>query len=147
MTEFTSHPAFSWLGKDALSLPIYAERFDGAAITIMGESPYLDAKNSGIELALNADHTVKAVHLYAQGVEDFVAYAEPLPAGLALSSSRANVRLALGEPAMSMDAGGVGLMAIEFAFDRYEEGDHYLRFEYARGAAALRMVTFGIIAE
>lgn len=147
MTEFTSHLAFSWLDKDALSLPIYAERFDGAAITIMGESPYLDAKNSGIELALNADHTLKAVHLYAQGVEDFEAYAEPLPADLALSSSRADVRAALGEPAMSMDAGGVGLMAIEFAFDRYEAGEHYLRIEYLKGENAIRLVTMGSCAD
>ncbi len=141
MTDFTNHPAFSWLGKEALSLPIYAEKFDGAAITIMGESPYLDAKGAGIEFALNADHSVKAVHLYAQGIEDFAAYADPLPVGLTLTSSRADVRAALGEPALQMEPGGVGLMAIEFAFDRYEAGDQYLRFEYMKGETAIRLVT------
>jgi hypothetical protein len=143
MTDLTNHPAFSWLGKDALSLPVYAEYFVGAKIAIMGESPYLDAKNAGIELVLKADHTVKAVHLYAEGIEDFSAYAAPLPAGLSLSSSRASVRAALGDPAMGIDAGGVGLMAIEFTFDRYEAGDHYLRFEYLKGEAAIRLVTIG----
>lgn len=147
MTEFTTHPAFSWLGKDALSLSIYAERFDGAAITIMGESLYLDAKQAGIELALNADHTVKAVHLYAEGIEDFAAYADPLPAGLSLSSSRGEVRAALGEPAMGMDAGGVGLMAIAFAFDRFEADAQYLRVEYLPGNAAIRLVTIGSCAD
>lgn len=144
MIDFATHPAFSWLGKDALSLPIYAERFDGAKVIIMGESPYLDAKKAGIELALKADHSVKAVHLYAQGIEGFAAYADSLPGGLILSNSRADVRAALGEPAMSMDAGGVGLMAIEFAFDRYETVEHYLRFEYLKGEAAIRIVTIGM---
>ena len=117
----------------------------GAKGIIMGESPYLDAKKAGIELALNADHTVKAVHLYAQGIEDFAAYADPLPAGLSLMSNRADVRATLGEPAMAMDANGVGLMAIEFAFDRYEMVEHYLRFEYLKGEAAIRLETIGMI--
>lgn len=143
MPDFTNHPAFAWLGKDALSLPIYAERFDGAAITNMGESPYLNMKTAGIELALNPYHTVRAVHLYAKGVEEFDAYADDLPAGLTLASSRAYARAALGEPTMSMEAGGVGLMAIEFAFDRFETGDHYLRVEYRPGEAGIRLVTIG----
>ncbi len=143
MTDFTNHPAFSWLGKQALDLPVYAASFGGAAIRIAGESPYLDAKAAGIEFALHADHSVRAVHLYAQGVEGFEAYAEPLPAGLTLSNSRADVRAALGEPVMSMDAGGTGLMAIEFAFDRYEAGGHYLRFAYENGESAVRLVTIG----
>ncbi len=144
MTNFANHPAFFWLGEQALSLPIYAERFDGAAIAVMGESPYLDAKQAGIELALSTDHTVNAVHLYAQSVEDFTAYADALPGGLSLSNSRADVRSILGEPAMQMDPGGIGLMAIEFAFDRYEADDHYMRVEYMKGEAAIRLITIWI---
>ncbi len=143
MTDFTQHPAFAWLGKDALTLPVYAESFNGAAITTKGESPYLDAKKAGIELALNADHMVRAVDLYAQGIEGFDAYADPLPAGRALSNNRADVVAAMGAPALSMDAGGVGLMAIEFAFDRFEASNHYVRFEYGEGETAVRMVTIG----
>ncbi len=143
MIGFTEHPAFSWLGQDALSLPVYAECFDGAEVFTGGESPYLNAKKAGIQFALNADQSVRAVHLYAQDIEGFDAYAQPLPAGLALSSSRAYVQAALGEPVMSMNAGGVGVMAIEFAFDRYEAGDHYLRIEYQSGDTAIRLVTIG----
>ncbi len=143
MTEFTNHPAFSWLGKDVQSLLSYAECFYGAKIIFVGESPYLDAKKAGIELVLNADHSVKAVHFYAQDTEDFHAYAEPLPGGLTLSNSREEVLAAFGSAAMSMDPGGIGLMAIEFAFDRFETSEHYLRFEYLTGEGAIRLVTIG----
>lgn len=144
MTEFTDHPAFSWLGKDALSLPIYAERFDGATIFIGGESPYLDAKMAGIELALNADQTVKVVHLYSEGIEGFAAYADPLPTGLSLSSSRAEVCAALGEPVRRGEKGGVGIMAIEYSWDRFEANGKYPHFEYLPGDGAVRLATIGL---
>jgi hypothetical protein len=144
MAPFTSHLAFTWLGQDALSLPVYAEWFDGVAIEIMGESPYLNAKAAGISFSLNADHRVRAVFLYGEGVEGFAPYVDALPAGLSLSNSRADVCNVLGEAVMSANPGGVGLMAIDFSFDRYESGDHYLRFEYVPGDAAIRLVTIGL---
>jgi hypothetical protein len=139
--------AFAWLGQDPLSLPVYAACFGGAAVEIMGESPFLNAKAAGISLALKPNHTVRAVFLYSEGVEGFSAYADALPAGVSLSSSRADVQAACGEAAMSMEAGGIGLMAIDFAFDRYESGDHYLRFEYVTGDSAIRLVTLGLCSD
>jgi hypothetical protein len=144
MTGFPDHPALTWIGQPALSLPVYAQLFDGAAVEIMGASPYLNAKAAGISFALHPDHSVRAVFLYAAGVEDFAQYAaDPLPAGLSFSSTRADVRAVLGAPAMSADAGGVGLMAIDFAFDRFEDGARYLRFEYWPDDAGARLVTVG----
>ena len=139
----TRHPAFGWVGQPALSLDVYAERFAGAAVEIMGESPYLNATGAGLSFALHEDHTVRAVFLYAAGVEGFDQYAAPLPAGLAFRDDRAKVRAALGEPAMNGEAGGVGLMAIEFSFDRYEPNEHYLRFEYLADDRGIRLVTIG----
>jgi hypothetical protein len=143
MPQFSDHPIFAWLGQPALGLDIYAQAFDGASVEIMGESPYLNAKGAGISFALSPDHSVRAAFLYHQDVEGFAAYQGSLPKGLTLAHSRADVRAALGEPAMSMDAGGVGLMAIDFAFDRFEEADIYLRCEYLPGDNAIRLITIG----
>jgi hypothetical protein len=144
MTSFTDHPAISWLGADPLTLPIYTECFDGAAVKIMGESAYLNAKRAGISLALTREHKVQTVFLYSEGVEGFTAYVRALPAGLTLASNRADVRAALGEAAMSAEPGGIGLMAIAFGFDRFEADDHYLHFEYLPGEGGIRLVTFGL---
>jgi hypothetical protein len=140
---FTAHPGFAWLQRPALGLEVYVQLFDAAPVVTMGESPFLNAKSAGISFALHADHSVRAVFLYAQGVEAFAQYAGPLPAGLSFASCRADVRAALGEPAMAMDAGGVGLMAIEHGFDRYEHQGQYVRFEYLPDNGTVRLVTLG----
>jgi hypothetical protein len=120
----------------------------------MGESPYLNAKGAGVSFALfgyddPAAAVVRAVFLYAQGVEGFEQYAaDPLPAGLSFASRRADVRRSsLGQLVQSGDAGGVGFMAIEFAFDRFEADGQYLRFEYHPGDGSIRLVTIGLCGE
>jgi hypothetical protein len=138
-----SHIAFSWIDQPALLLPVYAQQFGGARVEIAGESPYLSAKAAGISFALHPDHSVRAVFLYAQGVEDFAQYGAPLPGDLSFATSRTHVRAALGDPVFSGEAGGVGLMAIDHSFDRYEDGAYYLRFEYMSGDAPIRLVTIG----
>jgi hypothetical protein len=146
-SRFNTHPACGWVGKLAFDLDVYAQMFNGAKAEIAGESPYLNAKSAGLSFALNDDRTVRAVFLYSQGVERFQQYTDPLPAGLSFTSSRAEVRRALGKPVLSGEVGGVGIFAIEFSFDRFEAGDHYLRFEYRSGGEAIRLITIGLVAE
>jgi hypothetical protein len=140
----SSYIAFAWINQLAPSLPVYAELFNGAEVQIMGESPYLNAKAAGISFALTPDQLVQSVFLYADGIEDFAQYTQPLPAELSFNSSRSEVRLALGEPVFSAEVGGVGLMAIEHSFDRFEDDVHYIRFEYMPGDLAIRIVTLGL---
>jgi hypothetical protein len=150
MTSYRSafeHPAFGWVGEPALQLEIYHSSFAGAKPVIMGESPYLNAKRAGVSFALTKNHTVKAVFLYAKDVENFAQYVGPLPAGLAFSSSRDDVKAALGEAVFSGDAGGTGFMAIEHSFDRFEHDSHYLRFEYMPGNGSIRLVTIGSVGD
>jgi hypothetical protein len=139
------HPAFGWVGEPAMQLEIYHSSFAGAKPVIMGESPYLNAKQAGVSLALTKKHTVQAVFLYAQSIEGFEHYAGLLPTGLTFSSKRDDVKAALGEAVFSGEAGGIGLMAIEHSFDRYEHGSHYLRFEYMPGNGSIRLVTIGSV--
>jgi hypothetical protein len=143
MTTVTDHFAFAWLGKDPYTLSIYAEKFAGAKAKIMGESPYLDAKQAGISFPLSRKHTVQSVHLYSEGVEGFKAYQSALPAGLTFASSRAEVRAALGEPVKSVEPGGVGIMAIEHSLDRFEAGEYYLSIQYCAGDKTILLVTLG----
>jgi hypothetical protein len=142
-------PWATWVGRPAFDLDVYAQLFDGARIELMGESPYLNAKGAGVSFALDGDDpaaVVRTVFLYSHGVENFAQYAaDPLPAGLSFASSRADVRRSLGQPVQSGDASsGVGLIAIEFSFDRFESDELYLRFEYHPGDGAVRLVTIGL---
>jgi hypothetical protein len=139
------HAAFGWIGEPALQLEIYHSSFAGAKPVIMGESPYLNAKPAGMSFALTKKHAVKAVFLYASSIEGFEQYAGGLPVGLTFSSTRDDVKSKIGEAVFSGEAGGIGLMAIEHSFDRFEHGSHYLRFEYMPGNGSIRLVTIGSV--
>jgi hypothetical protein len=135
---------FSYLGQPYQKADIYPSVFKLSKPKIMGESPYLYARGEGISLALEKDDRIKAVFLYAEGIEDFGQYKLPLPGGFAFDTPRAVVRSNLGEPAFAGEAGGTGIMAIEHSFDRYESSQYYLRFEYAGGDSGIRLVTLGL---
>jgi hypothetical protein len=137
------HPAISWLNADPFGLAVYAENFEGAAAIALVETPYLSAKGAGISFALTRDQKVQTVFLYSEGFEGFSAYAGALPAGLSLASSRADVRAALGVPVMSGEKGGVGIMAIDFSFDRFEDGENYMNFNYLSGDKAINLLVIG----
>lgn len=145
MTDPFPSPLFASLGAPYDQSLMYQERCSGAAPERMGESDYVNARKAGVSFALAADLSVRAVFLYNVGVEGFAAFAGPLPGNITLSATRSDIRAALGEPAMSADVGGTGLFAIAFAFDRYEQGQRYLRFEYLAGDAGIRMVTLGLV--
>jgi hypothetical protein len=147
MTTSFDYPVISWLGTDPFSLPVYSECFDDAGIEIMGESPYINAKGAGISFALTQERRIKTVFLYSQGFEGFSAYAGALPLGLTLNSSRAEVRAAMGDPAMSGEKGGVGIMTLDFSFDRFEKGEHYLNFRYLAGDKAIQLIVIGLCSD
>jgi hypothetical protein len=136
-------PLLSWIGQKDEAIDGYAKTFKGLKPETMGESLYLNARKAGIALALTKRRAVLTIFLYAQGVEDFEEYNGALPADLFFGSSRADVRAALGEPTFSGEAGGTGTFAIEHSFDRFEDGAHYIRFEYFSADASIRMVTLG----
>jgi hypothetical protein len=135
---------FAYLSQPYQKADIYPSVFKSAKPQIMGESPYLNAYEAGISLALERNDQIKAVFLYAEGVEDFGQYKPTLPGGLTFDTPRADVRAKLGQPAIAGEAGGNGIMAIEHAFDRYESAEFYLRFEYADGGSGVRLVTLGL---
>jgi hypothetical protein len=139
-------PMLAWLNQPYDAVEGYAALFNGAAPEIMGESPYLNARDAGIAFALTKKNAVQAIFLYAGGIEDFAAYQGTLPAGLTFTSPRADVRAAMGsEPAFSGEAGGTGIFAIAHSFDRFEDGAFYVRFEYAAGDDGVRLVTMGVV--
>jgi hypothetical protein len=138
-------PMLGWLDQPYEAVPDHAALFGSTKPEIMGESPYLNGRATGIAFALTKDDRVRAIFLYANGVEDFAQYAGALPGALSFANSRTDVRAALGTPAMSADAGGTGLFAIEHSFDRFEADGFYLRFEYVAGDATVRLVTLGKI--
>jgi hypothetical protein len=139
-------PMLAWLNQPYDSLEGYAALFNGAVPEIMGESPYLNARDAGIAFALTKKNAVQAIFLYAGGIEDFAGYQGALPAGLSFACSRTEVRSAMGtEPAFSGEAGGSGIFAIEHSFDRFEDAAFYVRFEYKAGDDGVRLVTMGVV--
>jgi hypothetical protein len=143
MSQLFESSIFDYLGQLGRKVDIYPTTFKSAEVEIMGESPYLNARDAGISFALNKKLKVEAIFLYADNVEGFKQYQDILPGGLLFEMSRAQVRKALGDPSMSGEAGGTGIFSIEFSFDRYESDSNYLRFEYTAKDEHIRLVTMG----
>lgn len=65
-------------------------------------------KSCGISLRFDElERTMNIVFLYAEGADDFAAYPGPMPAGLSLESTRAQVEALYGAPRQS---GGDGVI-------------------------------------
>jgi hypothetical protein len=143
MSQIFESPVFGYPGQPWNQVDIYSTMFNSAEPEVMGESKYLNARDAGISFALNKKLKIESIFLYADGVEDFKQYVEELPGGISFDMSRSQVRKALGEPSFSAEVGGIGLMAIDFSFDRYESDTHYIRFEYTENNAHIRLVTIG----
>jgi hypothetical protein len=137
-------PPCAWIGLPFADVAAASPDIFGAfSPETMGESLYVNARPHGIALALSRKKCVEAVFLYAEGVEDFSRYQAALPGGVTFTSTRAVARAALGAPSLSGDVGGIGIMAIEHAFDRFEDAAHYVRFTYWADDAGVRLVTIG----
>jgi hypothetical protein len=144
MSDIFQSKLFSYLGQAYQKTGIYPTVFKSSKPQIMGESPCLNAREAGISMALEKDGRIRAVFLYAKGIEGFGRYELPLPGGLTFDRPRRVVRSKLGEPAFGGEAGGTGIMAIEYSFDRYESSEFYIRYEYAEGDSGIRLVTLGL---
>jgi hypothetical protein len=138
-------PLLAWLGQNYQETSGYDPLFASSEPEIMGESWYLNARPKGIAFALTKKKAVEAIFLYDEGVEGFSRYPESLPGGMGFDATRAQVRAAFGEPGFAGEAGGTGLMAIEFGFDRFEQGAHYIRFEYWADDKGIRLITLGAV--
>jgi hypothetical protein len=144
MSAVFDSPLFGYLGQLWSDVNIYPSVFGSAKPKIAGESKYLNAPDAGISFALTKKLKVESIFLYAKGIENFSQYDDALPGGLSFAQSRKHVRKALGDPVFSGEVGGIGLMAIDFSFDRYESETHYLRVTYAENDVTIRLITLGM---
>jgi hypothetical protein len=136
-------PLLEWLDKPYTAVADRAALFGDIKPEIMGESLYLNGRDAGISLALCPKQHIQSIFLYAEGVEDFAQYVGHVPQGLSFGSARMDVCAVMGEPAMSADAGGTGIFAIDYSFDRFERDGCYIRFEYTSDATSVRLITLG----
>jgi hypothetical protein len=143
MPQIFESPIIGYLGQFWNQVDIYSTTFNSVEPEEVGESNYLHARDAGISFALNGTMKVKSIFLYADGVEDFKQYLEELPGGISFEMSRTQVRKALGEPVLSTEVGGTGIMAIDFPLDRYESDTSYVSFEYTEDGAHIRLVAIG----
>jgi hypothetical protein len=108
------------------------------------DGEFIKAFARGLEVSLNKERKIRAIFLYGLGDPEFDKFAEPLPSGLTFETSRLATQGRLGTPGASGEVGGVGLMALEFAWDRYNFLEFYLHLEYARGDVSIRKITLGM---
>jgi hypothetical protein len=143
MSQIAQSPFFDYLGQKVTTLDIYRATFKSAEPVDIEGFKYLSAREEGISLSLSKTLEVKSVFLFAEGVDGFRQYKHSLPNELSFLSSRAVICQQLGAPSRSGEAGGIGIMAVSFAWDRYDLDRDYLHIEYTKGENRIRILTIG----
>jgi hypothetical protein len=86
----------------------------------------------GIELYTNVKGMIKAIWLYGIKEKKIKPFTGSLPFGVTFAMSRKESRKLLGEPKYSGEKGGLGIMAVERNWDKWQnEKGQSLRLEYA----------------
>jgi hypothetical protein len=143
MSQIPQSPFFDYLGQKVTTLDIYRETFKLAEPVDIEGFKYLSALEEGISLSLSKTLEVETVFLYAEGIEGFQQYKHSLPNELSFLSSRTDIRQHLGAPSSSGEASGIGIMAVPFAWDRYDSERGYLHIQYEEGENQIRLLTIG----
>ncbi len=101
-------------------------------------------RNKKLAVAAWLDHhqRVTALGVFAKGVEKSAkSYANELPGGLVWMTTRTEARTKFGDPESSGDAGGTGIFALEFSWDRWQlDTGGFLRLEYTTDDTGLRAI-------
>lgn len=143
MSEVFTSPLFSYLNQRLDRIDIFPAAFTSGKLTDLEDTKYLEVPTEGFTFTLNSELAVQNIFLYADGVEGFSQYPQPLPGGLLFSMSRSDVREHLGEPQRIGDPIEAG--PIPFAWDRYESVQAYFHLRYTNDNQQIQLITIGSI--
>jgi hypothetical protein len=126
----------STLGKP-MAPEMHHEWFDDKPL----KGEFIQNKKRGVAVWLDHHQRISVIGLHSKGFEKGAGYAGDLPAGLSWITSREAARSLLGAPESSADAGGVGIMALEFSWDRWAlDTGGFIRVEYIAGDSGIRAI-------
>jgi hypothetical protein len=104
---------------------------------------FIQNKKQGVAVWLDHHQRITAIGLHSKGFEKGAGYTGDLPADLVWATSRIAARTSFGPPESSGDAGGVGIMAVEFSWDRWAlDTGGFMRIEYTAGDSGIRAIQF-----
>jgi len=107
-----------------------------------GELPrsYLSCPSSGYLLS-HTEGRVNTLFVFLVPTDEYQPFTGLLTAGLSASSTRANVRRALGKPSHSGEAQTLPILGRKGAWDRYDQGSLCVHFEYTDPGERVRQIT------
>ena len=143
MFQVFESPIFGYLNQRLDRIDIFPAAFASGRLTEVEERKYLEVPAAGMTFTLNQELAIQIIFLYADGVEGFRQYPQPLPGGLLFSMSRSDVREHMGEPNRIGDPIEEG--PIKFAWDRYESDTAYFHLRYTNGNQQIQLITLGSI--
>jgi hypothetical protein len=102
---------------------------------------YLSLPSAGISFDAELDRKVTSVFLYAECQEGFRAFRGPLPGGIVVSDSRAQVREKLGRPTESGGGEMIPILGKQPFWDAFDYPGYRLCVNYADGDGSISLVT------
>jgi hypothetical protein len=107
-----------------------------------GELPrsYLSCPAGGYLLS-HTSGRVNTLFVFLTPTDEYRAFSSQLTVGLSTSSTRADVRRALGLPARSGEAQTLPVVGRKGAWDRYDQGSLCMHFEYTEPEERERQIT------
>jgi hypothetical protein len=131
-----------WPLLNALGQPISTELLHDWFDAKPAQGEWMLSKSKGVSAVFDHHHRLTAWNYYTKGIEPGAKeYVGELPGTLTWATSRAQARKIFGPPESSGEVGGVGLMAIEFSWDRWHlDTGAFIRCEYAPNDASIRQI-------
>ena len=114
---------------------------DFSQIERIGDQSVVEFPSRGFSLILPDHEHIGAVHLHAQGHEDYTRFAGEMPGGIQFSDTRAIVRQRMGTPARSGEAKTVPVLGKVPPYDIYIVGKTTVRVQYDFDEARVLLIT------
>ena len=107
-----------------------------------GDRIYFQNLSLGIEVMTDAKDKLNTIFFYGKKQGKFKPFVGELPCDLTFEMSRPQTRLLMGEPIRSGEKGGLGILAIERSWDKWEnEIGQAIRVEYTEDDTGIFMIT------
>jgi hypothetical protein len=107
-----------------------------------GNSVYFQNPSLGVEVITDVKDKLNTIFLYGRKEGKFKPFTGEIPFGLTFGISQSQTRDIMGEPSRSGEKGGVGIMAIERSWDKWENHiGQAIRVEYTEDEKGIFQVT------
>jgi hypothetical protein len=132
---------FNYLGKKLSEQDLFT-LWELSKESQSGNRIYFQNLDLGVELITDVKNKLNTIFLYGRKVDKFKPFTGEIPFGLTFKMSQSQTHTIMGKPARNGEKGGVGIMAVERSWDKWENNiGQAIRVEYTEDESSIYQIT------